>query len=197
MARQPIQDRSKKTLDRILDAAELILNEKKWPDLTIQEIVKRAKSSIGSFYARFDGKHDLLSALSSRLSEQVEEEFLRFQMQSVDLPPRIYVERTIAELIRFHHERRGVIRALTLVPRLDDTTSLRADGLRNAEIFSALSHRLAEISTDLEKTTLALFVVSMAIREAVVFPEVAGPLISINHERLAKELADILFSYLE
>ena len=58
--RGPRQDRSRKTLRRILDASIFIL-EHDGPDaLIVTTITKRARASVGSFYARFRGKEDLL-----------------------------------------------------------------------------------------------------------------------------------------
>lgn len=66
----PKQPRSRKTLERIVNAA-LELLESGGPDaLTVQGVVARAKSSVGSFYARFGGKDDLLQYLSERVWDE-------------------------------------------------------------------------------------------------------------------------------
>lgn len=44
-----------------------ILEEEGIAGLTVQAIVSRARSSVGSFYARFDGKEDLLDYLEDRV----------------------------------------------------------------------------------------------------------------------------------
>lgn len=63
----PKQSRSRRTLERIVGAALEIL-ESQGPDgLTVQAIVDRAGSSVGSFYARFSGKDDLLDYLGERV----------------------------------------------------------------------------------------------------------------------------------
>lgn len=63
----PKQSRSRRTLERIVGAALEIL-ESEGPDgLTVQAIVDRAGSSVGSFYARFSGKDDLLDYLGDRV----------------------------------------------------------------------------------------------------------------------------------
>jgi len=63
----PKQSRSRRTLERIVGAALEIL-ETEGPDgLTVQAIVERAGSSVGSFYARFSGKDDLLEYLGERV----------------------------------------------------------------------------------------------------------------------------------
>ncbi len=62
----PKQARSRKTLERIAKASLAILDEEGPEALTVQAIVDRAGSSVGSFYARFQGKDDLLDYLGSR-----------------------------------------------------------------------------------------------------------------------------------
>ena len=66
----PQQVRSQATLDRILVAAEALVAEKGFEDTPVSEIVSRAGSSVGAFYARFDDKHALLHALATRFVEQ-------------------------------------------------------------------------------------------------------------------------------
>ena len=59
--RPPVQARSRRTLAHILDASITLLGERGWDGLTVQDIVSRAGTSVGSFYARFSGKDDLLA----------------------------------------------------------------------------------------------------------------------------------------
>ena len=58
--RPPVQARSRRTLARILDASLTLLGERGWDGLTVQDVVSLAGTSVGSFYARFSGKEDLL-----------------------------------------------------------------------------------------------------------------------------------------
>lgn len=63
----PKQPRSRRTLERIVKAALDILEEEGPSGVTVQAVVARARSSVGSFYARFGGKDDLLEYLGSRV----------------------------------------------------------------------------------------------------------------------------------
>ena len=63
----PKQSRSQKTLERIIRASLEILDAEGPEGLTVQAIVTRASSSVGSFYARFAGKDDLLEYLGERV----------------------------------------------------------------------------------------------------------------------------------
>ena len=63
----PKQPRSRRTLERIVRASLEILESGGVEALTVQAVVKRAGSSVGSFYARFGGKEDLLEYLGERV----------------------------------------------------------------------------------------------------------------------------------
>jgi AcrR family transcriptional regulator len=65
--RPPKQTRSKETLDRIAQAALELMEEGGVEAATVGAIVARARSSIGSFYARFAGKDDLILFLQNQV----------------------------------------------------------------------------------------------------------------------------------
>jgi AcrR family transcriptional regulator len=67
MLHAPKQTRSKKTLERILSSARTLMASEGVDSVGITEIVAHANSSVGSFYARFDGKEDLVRHLHERL----------------------------------------------------------------------------------------------------------------------------------
>lgn len=68
--RAPQQDRSKRTLERLLDAAEEIIRARGAAALTVPAVAQAARSSVGSFYARFPDKDALLRTLHERACEQ-------------------------------------------------------------------------------------------------------------------------------
>lgn len=71
--RRPQQARSRRTLDRIVRAALELLAERGVEGTGVHDIVERAGSSVGSFYARFASKEDLLLYLEERLWSDAEE----------------------------------------------------------------------------------------------------------------------------
>lgn len=71
----PRQDRSRRTLERIEQAALELIGERGVEATSVQDIVQRARSSVGSFYARFPGKEDLLVHLEARLWGRARERF--------------------------------------------------------------------------------------------------------------------------
>ncbi len=109
----PRQARSQRTLERVLDAAEEVISERGAGALTVSEVVRRAESSVGAFYARFPDKDALLSTLHERsCGEALATAELALdpaRWRFADLPS------AVTELVRFTaalcRERRGLLMA--------------------------------------------------------------------------------------
>ncbi len=92
-ARSPKQHRSRRTLQRIARAALELIAQDGVEATTVGAIVRRAGSSVGSFYARFDGKAGLLVYLDERIWETVEERWTEFMAEGL-------ADRPIDQLVR-------------------------------------------------------------------------------------------------
>ncbi len=68
----PRQRRSHESLERILDAAESLIRERGFDNMTIAEVVHRSGSSVGSIYSRFNNKLGLLEAVQVRYHARVQ-----------------------------------------------------------------------------------------------------------------------------
>lgn len=77
LVRAPQQDRSRRTLDRLVKAALDLIGERGVDGASVQDIARRARASVGSFYARFKGKEDLLRYLELRLWSDVDDAWER------------------------------------------------------------------------------------------------------------------------
>jgi AcrR family transcriptional regulator len=71
----PKQARSRRTLERIENAALSLLEEDGMEGTTVAAIVARSGTSVGSFYARFEGKDDLLQHLRDRVWSEAREKW--------------------------------------------------------------------------------------------------------------------------
>lgn len=71
----PKQDRSRRTLERLESAALALIEERGVEATTVHDIVRRARSSVGSFYARFPAKEDLLLHLEGKVWARARERF--------------------------------------------------------------------------------------------------------------------------
>src|SRR3954469_16924408 len=72
--RPPLQNRSRESLERVLEAGQKLLEEEGWEGFTVQEVSRRAKVSIGSIYARAPSKDALILAVYDRAVERIAEE---------------------------------------------------------------------------------------------------------------------------
>jgi AcrR family transcriptional regulator len=89
--------RAEQRVQRLLDAASALIDEKGTTEFTIQEVVDRSGQSLRSFYQYFDGKDELMFAL---LEENVREalEDLRAVVEAESAP----LDRLRAFTIRLH-----------------------------------------------------------------------------------------------
>ena len=158
---RPKQARSELTLYRLLDAAEALIHEKGLADVSIPEIVRRADSSVGGFYARFRDKDELLRALQerflNRLSERVEE--LAEPTHWGDAPTAQIVGSCMAELVATCRAQRNLL--VAFMARAARDRESREEGLRFRRKVSArisdllltrrseLGHPQPEIAIDL------------------------------------------------
>jgi AcrR family transcriptional regulator len=92
-ARPPKQHRSRRTLQRIGRAALELIAQNGVEATTVGAIARRAGSSVGSFYARFDGKRDLLVYLDERIWETVEQQWSEALVGGL-------ADRTVDQLVR-------------------------------------------------------------------------------------------------
>ena len=139
---RPKQARSRKTLERILEAAEALITEKGVADTSIPEIVRRAGSSVGGFYARFKDRNELLQALEERFFHEMLHlvDSVVGSQREADSSVAEIVETSTALLVRIARERRNLITAF--VHRATQDEASRAQAMRFRAI---VSERLAEL----------------------------------------------------
>ena len=126
----PKQARSERSLYRLLDAAEALITEGGLAALSIPEVVRRAGSSVGGFYARFRDKNELLRALEERFFLQVEErvDALADEQRWVGQPVGAIVRAAVDDLVTITEERRELIRAFLF--RATQDVKIRDDAVR-------------------------------------------------------------------
>jgi AcrR family transcriptional regulator len=91
------RERAEQRVQRFLDAAFELIDDKGSSEFTIQEVVDRSKQSLRGFYQYFDGKDELLFALlEETIRESVED--IREAVESESEP----IERLRVFTIRLH-----------------------------------------------------------------------------------------------
>lgn len=201
--RPPRQQRSQDTLDRILDAAAALVAEKGFEDSPLQEIVRRAGTSVGAFYTRFRDKDGLLFALHERHLDEA--------IATTDdaLDPARWADARLDEVIRavvgflvaIYREQKGLLRAFVL--RHHQDAEFRA---RQSRLSRHLNRRLAELlATRAEEIAhpaperaipLGLLTVLATLDATILFGDMHAPDLALSDEELASELARSWLSYL-
>jgi AcrR family transcriptional regulator len=201
--RPPQQARSQQTLDRILDAAEALIAEKGFEDAPVAEIVRRADSSVGAFYARFRDKDGLFHALYERYLEQA--------TATTDdaLDPARWEGAGIAEildsvvrfLVQIYRQQRGLIRAFVIRNHTDPEFQARQERLSHYvsdRLAALLLGRRDEIThPDPERAVRFGLTQTFATLEgALLFGELRSASLVLSDEHLAAELTRAYLAYL-
>jgi len=184
LVRTPRQDRSRRTLRRIVEAGFALLESEGPEALTVTGIMRRARTSVGSFYARFQGKDDLLRYLGERA---LEESLSRWDEAKAELPVGGARDETVAALVRalgaLYLE--GPAGRLLLLEGVEDPEPSRTRRLS--------AHLAGDFQGILELGPVRAEVVSRVaggmLREAPLFRGGAGLLLP--------ELVELLVGYLE
>lgn len=136
LLRVPQQERSRKTLRLIVDAAHEMLEEEGAQALTVTGIASRADTSVGSFYARFDGKEDLIRYLGEKALADVVQEW--DELRGEDTP--------LAEVTSFFIEafRSGSLARLRALDGEEDPSPRRMERL-HTRVLEDLEEMLARI----------------------------------------------------
>src|SRR5262249_14806127 len=145
--RPPQQARSRATLHRFLESAIELLGERRFEEASVAEIARRARSSVGAFYARFDGKEALLAYLNERLFEEVQ------RLWDESLAPERWqgagaaeiVEAVVARLVDRRRANLGLLRALSLYARSHPEPAFTAPArAMNRHVHEKLAELLLE-----------------------------------------------------
>ncbi len=202
--RPPQQARSRAGLERILDAAEKLFETHYFDDLSVEELVREAQVSIGSFYARFADKTALLYALCDRYFAGLEAllpDREAEQLASAPLAER--VRRIVTGQVERFRRRRGLLRALSMYARLHPEFSTPAFVTQQASGVDRLARLLlgngAEIrhSEPSAAVQMGLFFVSAVCREKILYDQNPhARTLRAGDRQLAAELTRMLLAYL-
>jgi AcrR family transcriptional regulator len=200
------QARSEATRDRIVSAALELLDKKPLDDIGVAEIARKARVSVGGFYARF--------ASIDALVFYFEHDFFERLLANADrvLDPARWEGRRIPEIVEAYirmavtafRRHRSLLRQVALRSRraADPAFRERVDaanrrlhgGLRT--LLRARRDEIAHPDPD-GAIDLGLTMVSAAMRETILFPEMCRHLTPTSDRALVRELTRAYVSYLE
>jgi AcrR family transcriptional regulator len=197
------QARSQETLERLLDAAEELVAERGFDNTTVAEIVRRANSSVGALYARFNDKDALLVCLHERFCEQA------IATADMALDPARWEGCSISEIfattIPFltytYQYRRGLIRAFSAKCSVDDSFLERAARVGreiSAKLVTLLESRRDEIKhpDPALAVDFGMRLIFDALDHETLFGDLQRGQVQLSRDQLAEELARAFLSYL-
>jgi AcrR family transcriptional regulator len=203
--RMPLQARSRATFDRLLSAAVALLAERRFEEASVAELVRRAGSSVGAFYARFESKEALLHELDVRLFEVGRakwKEFLAPERWEGASASAILSE-VVSKLVDTRRERRGLLRALALYVRSRPGSEFAR---RSAKLNRLLTERLTELMLTRRSEighprpglaiAFALEIVDSVTRDAILFADAGLAPARLSDTELKAELLRALTLYL-
>ncbi|WP_236051588.1 TetR/AcrR family transcriptional regulator [Nonomuraea cypriaca] len=99
------QARGLKRMAEILDAAESVIAEVGYPDMTTNQVAARAGMSPGSLYQFFRNKEEILDGLVSRYTDDRQEFWAaRLAVVTPDIPVETLVGQLVDESVKFKTE---------------------------------------------------------------------------------------------
>ena len=201
----PLQERSAKTLERIVEATEDLLRTKSFEEVTIREIVGRAKCPIASFYARFKSKDDLLPHLYERYDARVgpalAAKLAGFDVTELDLAEA--VEICVDLIVSGYTTDKWLIREVALFARRNPGAIGSDVRKERTTMHSKAAQLFGYFAKDIEHrdavraAEVGIFMVASVARESVLFgaaPHAAATALSI--EQLKFTLTHTLLSFL-
>ena len=187
----------------MLDAAEVLFAEGGEEALTVEAVVKRSKTSVGSFYARFGDRGGLLEAMHERFLERLgagSQMAIQAAVRQKTLVGALEV--LITHVFAIVREYRDSARFFVMHRSTDQ--KLRAQGIQANAFFarmftdlvlryqSEIAHAKPAIAADVAwRMTFAMFAQQVMFEDQ----EVSG--VAIGDKALVRELARCLTAYLK
>ena len=193
--KRPRQERSRATVESILEATARVLVKRGFDGLTTNLVAEAAGVSIGSLYQYFPNKAALVGALIENHVENMTQLALAELTRVAQLPMREAIRSVIEAMIRAHAVHPELHRVLTeQVPRVGRMAKLREiDSITHRMVAGLLASRKPELA--IEDPDMAAFVLVSAIeaithRAALFAPEL------LRDPRLVDETCTMVRRYL-
>jgi AcrR family transcriptional regulator len=201
----PKQERSQRTLDRLVEACEGLLRVKPFEAISVAELARAGRSSVGAFYGRFPGKDSLLDFLDARGEREVLRAWDGYFAKEnwKDISAEEVIRRFVEFSVRSHRSRKGIVRALFLRLRANPTREIASRTKRlNRRVIEGLKGLLLERRSEIRHPrperaiAFGLVMVVTTIRERVVFEDLDLYPERLRDEELVEELVRAFTSYL-
>ena len=199
--RPPRQRRSRESYERVLKAAERLLEENGFDGFTVQEVAARSEVSVGAIYERFGNKESLLRVVHARLMDALGEAQERLEHAAPAPDAHAAIAQAVGGLARVSAEHRQALRAFMHLGAVDDAIAQRGSrsSIELGRAFKAqvLAHRASIAHPDPELAAdVAFRMVYCTLARQIMY----GPTFESNRRirwaRLVEELTGACSSYL-
>jgi AcrR family transcriptional regulator len=131
-----VQGRGEKTRRRLLDAAAVVFAKRGYHAARVDDIVKGARTSHGTFYLYFENKEDLFAALAGEVAERMEQLVEDFPAFGPDDAGRAELEAWLARFTEHYRSSAAILRAWTEAETAGDTAAGEVVGRVGADASS-------------------------------------------------------------
>ena len=204
-SRAPQQERSVQSLGRLLDAAERLMKQHDFDDISVEAIVKEAGTSVGNFYGRFVSKAALLNALHVRY-EHDRTKAWRALLENLTIGSvtlRYRIQALVRFAIRNYRERAGVFRTLVIRQWRDPRQLSARNRILLAGLYDDACALLLKNRSEIRHPNpdravrIGFAAIVAACRETIVMrPKSLPASLVVTDEELADELSRMLHAYL-
>ncbi|MFD8565790.1 TetR/AcrR family transcriptional regulator [Streptomyces sp. NPDC059639] len=193
--RIPRQERSRATVERILEAGAQVLSEHGYEGASTSRIATEAGLSPGSLYQYFPHKDAIVLAVLERYSDQLVAGITARMTGQFEQPAPVIVRATLAALLDGLDVEQPFLRAAVVHgPQLDDGRALRIFEDRIGELVLAyLTTRREELRPDLSLPAAAWMLVRTVEHLTVRYLLDRPP---IHRDRFLLELTQLTLNYL-
>ena len=129
LLKEPAQERSRQTVQALIEATELILVEDGWDKITTNHVAERAGVSIGTLYQYFANKEALIGLL---LEQYIEEQFTELATRLADA---VSFDMTLQEAVP--HIIHAMLEAKMVRPELSRALFTQAPYFGQVELLDA------------------------------------------------------------
>lgn len=191
----PQQDRSRMTVDAILEATTRILMEEGYDKANTNRIAERAGISIGSLYQYFPNKESLMAALMDQHSNEIAA-LVESKLQNLfDIPPEIAIPELIRAVIAAHAINPGLHQVLSEeIPRSERPRQMQTADERIAELLQAYLTRWRDriYPPNLDMT---IFILSRTVESLCHSAVIEHPSF-VSNSQFEQEVSTLLLLYL-
>lgn len=192
--REPIQGRSKATVEAILEATAQILAERGYAKTTTNHIAKRAGVSVASFYDYFENKDAAVTAVARRMAERTRTHALESAKALMSEPPMQMLRAWLGAMADFALENAALLRVFVLeasfVLRMPEVNGVAMDLVREARPYVFRQQSVPHEWLTEERLRLITVTAGITILQLTADPSLEG-----RRDEILEELTRMITGY--